>query len=1040
MRVNPLVRFAVERRVTIGMLVVGIAVLGWLSLKRLPLEFLPSFSSNSITVRANYESSSPEEIERLIVRPLEDILGTVNGVDRLRANASTSSGSVSLSFPDGTDMDLAAVEVRDRIDRIRHLLPDDLRRVDIRRFQSSDVPILQFQVSAARAREELYVFVEQVVQRRLERLEGVAQVDMRGLKTRELQIQIDPARLRAHGLDIRDLGNTLRANNVNLSGGFVKEGSRKLLVRTVGELQTVREIRNLPLRGAEGLNLRLGDVARIEHTFPRQDDFDFLNGAEAMTVSIYKASTANLLAVVDRVKAEMEELAKTPRAAGVEVRYFRDSSVDVRQGLGQLRNAGILGGLFAIAFLFIFLRRYRTTLLVAIAIPLSVVLTFVIMYFSREAGVSEITINIISLMGLMLALGMLVDNSIVVIESIFRHHQDLGEDAKTAALHGTSEVAMPIIASTATTICVFIPLIFMGAIGGRFARFMTDVGTTICIVMVASLVIALTVVPMVAAFLLRGEAPRRAPLVDSLNRAYGATIEFSLRHRAYFIMAIVGLLYGSWVLFGTIERGFNSRSVERQITVHVDTPRHYSFEQVQALYGEVGQLLEQHKEELDVADIVYSYRRGGGRSRGGWGGRNRFQLYLVDEEQARISPREAQTRLRELLPVRAGVEFTMAQSRGRGGGNSGIELELTGDQMSVLELVGDTVVSALQQIDWIRDVDTSLESGEEEIWVEVRQERALQSGLSTQAVASTISNALSSRPVSRLKSDDREVDLVMQLREEDRQTLNQLKNTPILSAEAALPIGAVADFRIEQSPRSIERENRQSKITITANAASRGTSFAMLEEVREITDSLTLPPGYEWSFGRWQREAQQDAGGARFGILLALVFIYLIMAALFESFVQPFTIMFSIPFAFIGVALILRLTNQPLDNMTNLGLIILMGVVVNNAIVLLDHINRLRWQGMPRNEAIVLGGKHRLRPILMTALTTIFGLTPMVAPLIVPGWLGRPESWASNWAPVGLVILGGLTTSTFLTLVIIPTIYSLFDDLAEFWKRAFQAA
>jgi len=1040
MRINPLARFAVERRVTIGMLVIGIVVLGWLSLQRLPLEFLPSFSSSSITARANYPSSSPQEIERLIVRPMEDILGTVNGVDRLRANASSSSGSVSLSFVDGTDMDLAAVEVRDRIERIRHLLPEDLRRVDIRRFQSTDVPILQFQLSASRARDELYVFVEQVVQRRLERLEGVAQVEIRGIKTRELQVQIDPARLRAHGLDIRDLGNALRANNVNLSGGFVTEGSRKLLVRTVGELKTIQEIRNLPLRSAEGLNLRLGDIAEIENAYQRQDDFDFLNGAEAISVSIYKASTANLLEVVDRVKAEMDELARSPQAAGIEVRYFRDSSVDVRQGLGQLRNAGILGGLFAIAFLFIFLRRYRTTLLVAIAIPLSVVLTFVIMYFSRQAGFSDITINIISLMGLMLALGMLVDNSIVVIESIFRHHEDLGEDAKTSAIQGTSEVAMPIIASTATTICVFVPLIFMGATAGRFSRFMTDVGTTICIVMVASLLIALTVVPTVAAFLLHGEVVRRSPLVKSMNRAYGAAIDFSLRHRFYFMVAMVGLLYGSWVLFGTIERGVGARSVEREITVYVDTPRNYSFEDVQALYTEVGELLEQRREELDVADIAYSYRRGGGRSRGGWGGRNRFQLYLVDEEHARLSPRDVQEKLREMFPVRPGVAFNIGRSRGRGGGNSGIELELTGDDLSILELVADTVVSALEQIDWIRDVDTSLESGEEEIRVEVRQERALQTGLSTQAVASTISNALSSRPVSRLKSDDREIDVVMQVREEDRRTLNQLKNTPILSAGAALPIGALADFRMEESPRSIERENRQPRITITANTVSESTSFAMMDEVREVTDSLTLPPGYEWSFGRWQREAQQDEGSAQFGILLALVFIYLIMAALFESFVQPLTIMFSIPFAFIGVGLILRLTNQPLDNMTNLGLIILMGVVVNNAIVLLDHINHLRWRGMARNEAIVLGGKHRLRPILMTALTTIFGLAPMVAPVIIPGWLGRPEGWASNWAPVGLVILGGLTTSTFLTLLVIPTIYSLVDDVAGFWKRAFRAA
>ncbi len=1035
MRINPIVRFAVERRVTMSMAVIGIIVMGWLSLNRLPLEFLPAFSSSSIWVRAPYESSSPEEVERLIVRPLEDILGTVNGIDRLTATASASQGSVSISFLDGTDMDLAAVEVRDRIDRVRNLLPDDLRRIEIRRFQSSDIPVLRFHLSADWDKDQLYDFVENVLQRRLERLEGVAQIDIRGLKKRELQVQINPARMRAHGLDVRDLAEVLRNNNYNLSGGFIKEGSRKLLVRSMGEFQTAHEIRNLPVNG-----VRLGDVAEVEYAYPRQDEYNFLNDGEALTVRVYKASTANLLEVVDRVKAEVEEIKTMPRAAGLSVRYYRDSSVDVRKGLGQLRNAGILGGALAITFIFVFLRRLRTTLLVAISIPLSVVLTFVIMYFMRQLELSEITINIISLMGLMLALGMLVDNSIVVIESIFRHHEELGEDSRTAALRGTSEVAMPIMASTLTTICVFVPLIFLGSLGGGFMRFMTDVGTTIMVVMVSSLLVALTVVPMVAAVLLRGEAPRGSQLVDSMTRGYGYIIGFSLRHRIFFIIAIVAMLYGSWVLFGTIERSFSPRSMERQVTIYLDTPRHYSFEQTQALYSEVSELLDQRREELDIADIVYEYSRRGGRSRGGWRGSKKFDLFLVGEEEATLTTREARERIRAVMPVKAGVNFKIATSSGHGGGRFGISMEIMGDDMAVLELLSEKVVAALTALPWVRDVDSSLESGDDEIRVEVDRERAFQAGLSTRAVAFTINNALSSRPVTRLKSDDREIDLVMQFREEDRETLDQLKKTPIFSGDAVLPIGALAEFQVGESPRTIERIDRRPKITITANTASQGTSFRMMEQVRSITDSINLPSGYSWTFGRWERWAQSDMGSARFGIVFALLLIYLIMAALFESLVQPLTIMFSIPFAFIGVGVILKLTNQPLDNMTNLGLIILVGVVVNNAIVLIDHVNHLRWQGMSRNEAIVTGGKHRLRPILMTALTTILGLTPMVAPLIFPSWLGSPEGWAGNWAPVGLVILGGLTTSTFLTLVIIPTIYSLIDDFAVYWKRVIHAA
>ena len=1044
MRINPLSKFAVERRVTMWMVVLGVMVLGWISLTRLPLEFMPTFSSSNIRVQANYTSSSPEEVERLIVRPLEDSLATIAGVESLTANASANSGSISLNFDDGVDMDMAAVEVRDRIDRVRHLLPDDLERVTIRRFQSTDIPVLRFHVTATEGdRDAMYNFIENILQRRLERLEGVAQVDVSGLRTRQLQVNLNPDVMRARGVDVRDLATALRENNYNLSGGYITEGSRKLLVRTIGEFEATREIMELPLNGQ---GLRLQDVAEVQYAYPKQTSFNFLNDREALTIGVYKASTANLLAVVDRVKIELEDIKLHPQAAGLTIRYLQDSSIDVRRGLGQLRNAGIIGGLFAIAFLFIFLRRLRTTVLVAIAIPISVVLTFVIMFLMRQAGMSDITINIVSLMGLMLAIGMLVDNSIVVIESIFRHHEELGEDAKTAALRGTSEVALPIITSTITTICVFLPVIFLATTGGGFMRVFLGIGVTICVVMVSSLLVALTVVPMVAAILLRGEVPKPAPWMDAVTNWYGGLIGFTLHHRAYFFVGIVAMLYGSWVLFGTIERTFSPRTMERQVSINVDTPRRYSVEQTKLVFDEVIGILDANRERLSLTDISHRYSIGGGRTRaggmmGGGGRGKRIEIYLADEESATMSVREIRDEIRELLPVKAGVDFRISQSRGYGGGGSfGVRVQLAGDDMQVLELIAENVMVELAQVSWIRDLDTSLESGDEEIYVEVNRERALQAGISTQAVAATINNALSSRPVSRIKTPEREVDLVMQYREQDRQTLDQLKNLPVFTADAALPISALADFRTVAGPRAITREDRQPRLTISANSSTQGTSMRMTTQLQGIMDGISLPPGYSWTLGRSQRFAQQDMSGAFFALLFAALLIYLVMAALFESFVQPFTIMFSIPFAFIGVGVVLRLMNQPLDNMANLGLIILVGVVVNNAIVLIHHINHLREQGVSREEAIVMGGRHRFRPIIMTALTTMLGLLPMVAPLLFPGLLGTAEGRAGNWAPVGLVILAGMSTSTFLTLVIVPTIYSLVDDMAGYFRRVVRTA
>jgi HAE1 family hydrophobic/amphiphilic exporter-1 len=1032
---HPLVRFAVERRITMGMIVLGVLVLGWLSLSRLPLEFLPSFSSSNISVNAPYPSSSPEEVERLIVRPLEESLSTINGVDTLSASASADQARVNVSFVEGTDMDMAAVDVRDRIDRVRHLLPDDLERLTIRRFQSGDIPILRFDLSADWDKVRLYEFAENVVQRRLERLEGVAQVSVGGLRIPELQVNLDPARMQAHGVDVRSLVAQLRAANVNFSAGEIREGSRDFLVRAVGEFSSPDEIRTLPINGA---GLHLEDVAEVRFTFPQQEDFNFLNGIEALTVSVNKTSTANLLAVADRLKAEIAMIAELPEAEGLAYRIFSDGSRDVRKGLGQLTNAGLLGGLLAILAVFAFLRRFRTTSLVAIAIPLSVVATFVLIYFGRQAGLLDITLNVVSLAGLMLALGMLVDNSIVVIESIFRHRNELGESSKQAALKGTSEVALPILASTATTMCVFLPMIFLSS-GGRFKLYMENIGTTVCIVMVASLLVALTVVPMAAVLVLKRQEARTSPFSTRLTGAYASVLRYTLKHRLAFVISIVVMFYGVVQLFGSIERSFSSRSLERQVILKVDTPKQYSFEQIEALYDQVYELLDSRREELDIADIAYSFDRGTGRSRASWRRTRQFDIYLLDEDESNKTTSQVQNEIRQLMPTVAGAEIRMAAGRGRSG-NAGIEVQLMGDDPVVLELLANQLAGKLGQLPMIKDVDTSLESGDQEIHVQVERARALQAGLSTQAVAFTVSNALSSRAISHFKTGDREVDLIMQYREQDRETLEQLKNVPVFTPQGAVPLGALADFEQISGPQSIERENHLARVSVTANTTSPSASFEAMRAVSGMMRSMTFPPGYEWDFGRWARWAQQDQESGLFALYFALPLVYMLLAALFESFTQPLTIMFSVPFALLGVGVAMKLTHTPWETMTMIGLIILLGIVVNNAIVLIDHINYLRQTGLSRNEAIITGGQHRMRPILITAITTILGMLPLVAPIVLPQWFGPLEGRAATWAPIGLVIVGGLTTSTFLTLLIIPTLYSLIDDLSRFTSRVAAAA
>ncbi len=1021
------------------MCVIGLVVLGWLSLTRLPLEFLPEFSRANVWVSVPYASSSAQEVERELVRPLEDALGTLNGLETLSSTASPESASVNLEFVEGTDMDLASVEVRDRIDRARPFLPDDVERVWIRRFQSSDIPVISSSIGGEMEPDKLYAFVEEVVQPRLERLEGVAQVDVRGLRTKEIRIELVPARLAAHGVDVRDVARVLREGNVNVSGGYIREGSRRLMVRSIGEFESLDEIRRLPLgQGA----LRIDDIADVVYDYPERTSYSFLNGEEAIYVSINKTSTANLLAVANRVKAEYTAINESPEGAQLEIRHFRDASVDVTEGLSSLVKAGLIGGGLAIVFMYLFLRRFRTTLLIAIAIPISLVATFVIIYLMRQADLTSMTLNVMSLMGLMLAVGMLFDNSIVVIESIFRYRQEKTNDSKQAALEGASAVAMPIIASTATTVCVFLPMIFFGGSGGMM-RFMGDVGLTVVIVMVASLIVSLTVVPMVASLLLRSEVKRDMPLLEKMIDVYGAILRFTLHHRVTFAIGIVLLLWGSWKMYSGIERSFSPPSHGRQLTLFVDTPKRFSVTEREALFQEIYDHLDAQREEYEIADITHRFSTGGGRSgRGDWGGSNRYELYLTPEDQAQRTSAEISESIDADLPLRSGVTYKVrGTSHGPPGmGGSTVEMELVGEDMEILELLSPTLVERLEQIPVLKDVDTSLESGDDEIVVSVDRERALQAGMSSQAVATSVNNALSSRNLSYFKSDEREVGMVMQYREQDRQTLDQLRTLPLRNDGTSLQIGSVADFEVVPGARSIERENRRAKITISAESRSNAPSFALMGSMRGTLAAIGLPEGYEWRFGRSFFDAEDDARGAMFALLFAVMLIYMIMASLFENFAQPFVIMFSIPFAFTGVGIVMTMAGQSRTSSADMGLIILAGIVVNNAIVLVDHINRLRRDGMRREEAVVLGGKHRLRPILMTAVTTILGLSPMAAPFFLPEIFGQPEGRAAQWAPTSLVILGGLTTSTFFTLLVTPTIYTLVDDFTRFLRRLAAAA
>jgi HAE1 family hydrophobic/amphiphilic exporter-1 len=745
-----------------------------------------------------------------------------------------------------------------------------------------------------------------------------------------------------------------------------------------------------------------------------------------------------------------------------------------------------MGGLLAICVIFVFLRNFRSTLIIGSAIPISAVAVFMVMYVIRQVFGSNITLNLMSMMGLMVAIGMLVDPAVVALENIFRKRYDEGRTPWDAALDGSREIGIPVLAASLTTICVFVPIIFVA--DSRSALFMRDFALTVCISVGASFCVALSLIPLAAsrAFkdspshldrwlkvallllflsfaaykvyaegateiatwlwdgangLLAGLAgiPAGAWLFLALVAAgvvslfhfsraaggikalYSRLVVTTLRYR-WTTVATACALLGAGVYFYTqIDKQPYRWQPTRRVDISVELPRSYDIQDALALFGRVEGILLPQKDNLDIAAMSsrFSDRRS-----------NRITLYLVPPDKGRLSTDEVKRKVKGLLPTDIpGVRFKSGRTWGSSSTGAGVEIK--GRNPDVLAMLAEDIRLRLQDIRGVHEVETSLESGNEEIQVTINRRRARRYGLTPWQVATTVASALGTRGNSKFKTENGEIDIAVQLKEEDRATLEQLRNTYFESDTGNMvSFASLADFRVSKGPQALERENRMSTLTVFANTEQQAV-FSVGREMSRRMRAMPLPAGYSWQMDRRFRWMNQEQGETNLTMIFAALLVYMIMAALFESYAHPFTIMFSICFAFIGVSFGLYAFNIPMDSNATYGLLILFGIVVNNGIVLVDHINRYRKQGLYRRDAIIRGGQDRLRPILMTATTTILGLTPLVLPMIY----GTAEGTARRWGPIGFVVIAGLMVSTILTLVILPTVYSLIDDLAAYMKR-----
>jgi len=1006
---------AIRRPITTTVIFVALALVGMLAARLLPLEKFPDIEFPGIFIQVPYEGSTPEEIERLITRPIEEALATLSGVERMYSSSRDNQAEVFLQFGWDESMGVKGIEARAKVDGIRHELPDDVRRVFIFTGSLGDQPVLQLRISSDRDLSNSYDLLDRLLKRPLERLEGVSQVQLHGVDPREIRILLDADRLAAHGIDLNELRQLLERSNFAVSAGRITDGGQRFSVRPRGEFASLDEIGDIVI---DESNVRLRDVAEIALRSPDREYGRHLDRKYAIGVAISKSTGSNMVDVTDRVMAEVEKISRLPQMQGINIFSLDNQGDSVRESLSDLLNAGMVGALLALLVLYMFLRQVTTTLIVIAAVPFSLTITLGVLYF---AGLS---LNMLTMMGLMLAVGMLVDNAVVVTENVFRHRAMHPDKPQAATLAGVNEVGLAVIAGTATTIIVFVPIMF--GTKTDISVFMTHVAVTIIVALLASLLIAQTLVPMLAARVALRPEPKGQALIVRLTKRYVRSLQWILVHPwktfgGIIFICVIGVM--PLVLQLVKFDAFPQESGRRLfMPYHIDGQ--HPLERIEATVDTIEEYLFSRQEEFNIRSIYSYYDLVRAQS----------TILLTDEDDATLSTKEIIKRIEADMPVIAigKPSFEFEQQ----GGGEGFNLQVSGDSTGRLNELAANLARSLESVEGLKDVRSDAQAGEREVRVHVDRVRAAAVGLTVQQIAGSIAIAMRGQNLREFRGDLGEVAVRLAFRDSDKQSVEQLANLPLYAADGRrITLGTVANFHLGYAPDTIQRVDRQTAVVISANLEEDSSLELVRPKVESLMEQFELPPGYSWKFGRGFDQQDETQQMMATNIMLGIACIFLVMAAVFESLLFPFSIILgSIAFSIFGVFLFFAATGTTFSFMASIGIMILIGVVVNNGIVLVDHINNLRQEGMPRNEAIIEAGRDRLRPILMTVATTILGLTPLAVSTTQVGGDGPP------YFPMARAIIGGLAFSTIVSLLVVPALYAYFDTLSAWGRKVMRTA
>jgi len=1017
-------RTAIHRPITMFMLSSVVVLLGLISLTRLPVDLLPDVSFPSITVRVGYPGVGPLEIEELIVRPLEQAMAAVPGVEQINATASEGSGTVRLNFEWGTDLNEAADEVRTRVDRIRGRLPQEADPPTIFKFDANSQPIMGIGVEGDFDRVTLRELATNDLSPRLERVEGVAAVTVEGGLRRQIKVDLSKEKITALNLPVDRVTSVLRSENQNVPLGEVDEGDTTYLLRSAGQFQSLEDIKNLVILTTNGVPVYLRDIAEVYDGTEDFRSFTRINGRPGVRLRVTKQSGKNTVEIAEAVKAEVERINESVK--GVRLSVLDDQSVFIRRSIDSVKEHAAIGSILVILIIFLFLRDLRSTFIICLSIPISVIGTFALLYFAGY------TLNTMTFGGLALGIGMIVDASIVVLENTYRH-MELGKDRVTASIEGSEEVWSAILASTLTHIAVFIPLLFLTGVSSILFK---QLAIVVMFSLLMSLFVAVTIVPVLCAKLLRlpAEAHGRQGLagrlfiaseraLDRIDDGYKAFLHRALRHRGMVLGLSAALVAAAALILPTLTFELMPQADEGEVTVDVEMPVGSRIERAEAVILRVEEMALKAVPEARM--IISS--AGGGGFMGGGSNRGNINLRLVPKtERDRSSEQIAADLRRELT----GVAGTIIRTRASGGNSqmnrilggfsdARLALEIRGHDLDDAKRLMQEARSMMERVDGIADVRMGREEGRPELAIRVDRPKAALLGLSVSSVANTIRTNVAGTQAAFFRERGNEYPIVVRLRESDRGEINSVGDVLVSTPRGQVtPARSVLQVESQAGPVQIERKNQERIARVSAE-----TEIPLSEAVERVTaqiPALDIPPDFAVGFGSEVEQQARSFKELQTMLILAVLLVYGVMASQYESFRDPFIIMFSVPVAAIGVVLALKLTGTSFSLQAYIGVIMLAGIVVSNAILLVDYTNVLRRRdGLPLRDAVETAGRTRLRPILMTSGATILGLVPMA--------LGIGEG-AELQAPLARVVVGGLIASTLVTLVLVPTVYTLFEE------------